>query len=588
MPRRLVFAISLAALLAAVFAAGASGAARFYTPDYGGSDPEKMGAIELGPDGSLTPIPGSPFPAGIAGIGGLIGLSFAPEGSRATTGFLVSGGVQGYSVPGSGIFQYAGDVDPSASVTNTAISPDGRFAFAATREFKGVPREGVRRFILGADGSLNPLEPPAMLPDDVYGLAISPDGRFLFARQGNSVARFALGADGSLTPLGTTPAPGAFLLATSSDGRFLFVFGGSDTTVDVFAIGADGGLAHVGDTVNFGPTSARLFAVAPDDRTLYVAAYNDDAIRAVAIAGDGTPTALPGGLATEEPESVSVSPDGRHLVYYGGDGSTDVIRSASIGANGALTALPFSTPWPTGEAQPLVFQPQPAPVASFATVAAAPGQLSRFDATGSARAARFDWDFGDGTELKDGGPTPTHAYASPGAYRATLTVTDAAGCSARQVYNGQSTVCPGGAATTTAVTIDTLPALNGLKAQPKKFKPKPKGRAKGKFGTTFRYTLSEAADVRFQIERKRIGRLVGTKCKPATAKGKAKKKCPLFKPVGSRTQTAKAGAGKLKWNGILKGKPLPAGSYRATAIATDGAGGRSAAKTVGFRVLPLP
>src|SRR5690242_14835774 len=191
-----------------------------------------MGAIELGDDGSLTPIPGSPFNAGTTGIGGLVGLAFAPEGGRATTGFLVSGGVQGYSVPANGIFQYAGEVDPSASVPITAISPDGRFAFAGTREFKAVPREGVRRFILGADGSLNPLEPPVLLPDDVYGLAITPDSRYLFARQGNSIARFALGGDGSLTPLGDTPAPGAFLLSTSSDGRFLFVLGGGDTTID--------------------------------------------------------------------------------------------------------------------------------------------------------------------------------------------------------------------------------------------------------------------------------------------------------------------------------------------------------------------
>jgi WD40 repeat protein len=578
--RRLCLATLVAAALLAAFSASALGAARFYTPDYGGSDPEEIGATELGNDGSLTPIPGSPFTAGTAGIGGLIGLAFAPEGSRATTGFLVSGGVQGYSVPPSGIFQQAGAVDPSASVTNTAISPDGRFAFAATREFKMVPGEGVRRFILGADGSLSPLEPPALLPDDVYGLAISPDGRFLFARQGNSIARFALGADGSLTPLGTTPAPDAFLLYTSSDGRFLFVLGGGDTTIDVFAIGADGGLAHIGDTVNLGATSARLLAVSPDDRTLYVPAYNDDVIRAVAIAEDGTPTALPGGLATEEPESVSVSPDGRHLVYYGSDGTDEVIRSASIGADRTLTPLPFSTPWPTGEAQPLVFQPQPAPVASFTAKAAAPGQAAQLDATASARAARFDWDFGDGTRLDNGGPTPAHVYSQPGAYKATLTVTDASGCSARQIYNGRSTVCPGGSATTTTVTVDTLPALGNLKAKPKKFKPKPKGKAKGKFGTTFRYRVTEAASVRFTIERK-VRRPI--KCT-------SRKKCLRFrfKRIDRRSQTAKAGANKLKWNGRLKGKPLSAGSYRATVIATDKAGGRSAAKTAGFRILPLP
>ncbi|HYQ79068.1 MAG TPA: PKD domain-containing protein [Solirubrobacterales bacterium] len=572
MSRRLVLALFAAFALLGSVVADASGAARFFTPDYGGSTPEQIGGFELGSNGSLSPIPGSPFTAATPGTGGLIALAFAPEGSRATAGFLVSGGVQGYSVPASGIFQLAGEPDPSASVTNTAISPDGRFAFAATREFKMVPREGVRRFILGADGSLNPLEPPAVLPDDVYGLAITPDGRFLFAQQANSIARFALGADGSLTPLGNTPAPGAYLLSTSSDGRLLFVLGGSDTTIDVFTVGGDGGLTHVGETINFGPSSTRVFAVAPDDRTLYVPLYNDDLIRAVAIAEDGAPTALPGGLATEEPESLSVSPDGRQLVFYGSDGTNDVIRSASIAADRTLTPLPFATPWPTGEAQPLVFQPQPAPVASFTVRPGAPGEQTQFDATGSARAVHFDWDFGDGAVVADGGSAQAHAYARPGAYKVTLSVSDAAGCAAKQIYNGQSTACPGGTATTTSVTVDTLPALSNLKAKPKRFKPKPKGKAKGKFGTTFRYRLTEAASVRFTIERKL----------------KKKGKRARFKRVGFLSRQGKAGANKLKWNGRLKGKPLPAGSYRATVVATDRAGGRSAAKKVGFRVLPLP
>lgn len=584
MSRRLVLVLLVVSTLTAAFAAAAQGAARFYTAGYGS---ENVGGFELGADGSLAALPGSPFPVGTVGGAGVLGLAFAPEGSRATLGFLITGGTQGYAVAANGSFQVTGALAPSASVTNTAITPDGRFAFAATREFMAVPREGIRRFALNADGSLTPLLPNAALPDDVYGIAISPDGRFLFAQQANQIARFAIGGDGSLTPLGMTPAPSAGLLATSADGRFLFVLGTSEkTTVESFAIGADGGLAKA-DSVEVGNTSARNFSVAPDDRHLYVPDKNGDAIRGVAIAPDGSLTAMPGGLPVVDAESAAVSPDGRHLVYYGGDSTTNLVEVAAIAADGSLSPLPSQAPWKTGEAQPLLFQPQPAPVAAFTATAAAPGAPASFNAGASQRAARFDWDFGDGTRLDNGGPNPTHVYAAAGVYPVTLSVSDAAGCSAAQIYDGRSTACPGGSATTATAGVDTLPALGKPKAKPKKFRAKPRGKAKGKFGTTFSYSASEPAGVSFTIERKKPGRLFGGKCKPQTQKNKqGHKKCPLFKRLGPLNQKAKAGANKLKWNGRLKGKPLAPGSYRATALATDGAGGRSAPQTVGFRVLP--
>jgi PKD repeat protein len=37
---------------------------------------------------------------------------------------------------------------------------------------------------------------------------------------------------------------------------------------------------------------------------------------------------------------------------------------------------------------------------------------------------RYDWDFGDGESLDDGGPTPSHTYGAQGDYTATVVVTD--------------------------------------------------------------------------------------------------------------------------------------------------------------------
>lgn len=582
MSRRLSFLILVIALLGTAFFAPAAGAARFYTPDYGSKTPEEIGGFELGPYGALSPIPGSPFPAEEPGLGGLWGLAFSPDGSRAMTGFYFTGGVQAFTVPPSGIFQLAGPAIPTASATSVAISPDGRFAFAPTREFMAKPAEGIRRFAFNADGSLAPLSPSGG-SGEYADVAVTPDGRFLFATRGNAVDRFSLGADGSLTPLGTTPVAGASLLGTSADERFLVVFveGGGDPGVAVLEIGADGSLSQKGTTVTLGPgSSGNLFAVAPSGRFAFIPDYNNNVIRTVAIADDGVPTLLSGGLPTEDPESVAVSPDGRFLVFYRGGGSENELRSAAINPDGSLTDLSLVTPWSTGEPERIVFQPQPTPVARFTARAAAPREAIQFDANASTGAARYDWDFGDQSTFYDEGPTPVHSFLRPGVYTVTLTTYDRNGCGSGHVYNGQSTVCPGGTTTVTTQTIDTLPVLRQVKAKPKKFVAKPKGKAKGKFGTTFRYGVNEPATVRFKIERK-VRRPI--KCT-------RRKACIRFsfKRVGSRSQVAKKGTNKLKWNGKLKGKPLAAGSYRATVVATDKAGGRSAPKTVGFRILPPP
>ncbi|GEM_PF-6061321 len=70
------------------------------------------------------------------------------------------------------------------------------------------------------------------------------------------------------------------------------------------------------------------------------------------------------------------------------------------------------------------------PVASF-TASPTGGQapvIVNFDASASSDSdgtlTRYDWDFGDGTLLEDGGVSPSHSYSQEGSYTVTLTVTD--------------------------------------------------------------------------------------------------------------------------------------------------------------------
>jgi 6-phosphogluconolactonase (cycloisomerase 2 family) len=586
--RRCLVLLASLLLVPLALAGSAAAASRLYMPDY---STDVVAGFDRAANGSLTPLPGSPFATAQPGapIGGLIGFGFTPDGGGAAASYLVGGGAQGLSIGPSGALAPAGPATSTADVTGLAISPDGRFAYAPTREYPpGTPAQGIRVFSIGTDGALTLLS-FATAAEGFGDVAMTPDGRFLFAALygGGSIKRFAVNPNGSLTPLGTTALSGARYLTTSPDGRFLFVGsdGGVAGGVYSLSIGSDGSLTQNGDPALTGAFSVDLFAVAPDGAHLYFPDSNVDQVFTAAIAADGKLSVV-GAFPDTDPEATAVSPDGRFLYTYH-RGAKIGIDTASIGANGLPTPLPLFTPWQSGEAVRLNFQPGPAPVANFTAQAAAPGAAVKFDANASTNAAVYNWDFGDGATLANGGPKPSHVYAKAGKYAVKLSLTDASGCGAAQIYTGQSTTCPGGTATTKTLTLDTLPVLDKLKVAPKKFLPKGTvPNAKGKRGTSFRYKLNENASVSLKIERKLPGRKVGGKCKKMTKANAGRKPCPLFKRLGSRPSKGKTGANKLEFNGKIKGKSLVPGAYRVTAIATDPADGRSAPRYASFQILP--
>lgn len=578
--RRCLVLFALLALVLLALASSASGAPRLYAAEY---SEDLIGGFDVAADGSLTPIAGSPFKVGGSTVGGTIGFGFTPEGSRAAVRYLFKQTAQGLSVSAGGAMAPAGATVLGATAEGLAVSPDGRFAYAGTRTFGGFTAEGIRYLSIGAGGSLTPIGATAGAGE--YGeIAMTPDGRFLFAYSAGGIKRFAVNPDGSLNSLGTTnPGIAARYLTVSPNGRFLFLGDdGGKGGVASFTIGADGSLTQNGEPALTGGTSVELFAVSPDGAYIYMPDEGQNKIVVAAVALDGALTVV-GSMPTPDPEVAAVSPDGRFLYWFHG-GSTEAISVASIGAGGIPTPLPFETPWQMGEPVRLEFQPGPVPVASFTAKAAVPGTAARFNASKSTGAAVYDWDFGDGTILTNGGPSPQHAYGGAGKYAVTLSLTDASGCGAAQIYTGQSTTCPGGTAATKTLTVDTLPVLSRLGVSNKKFVPKGSAGA-GKRGTTFRFRLNEVAKVSIKIERKLAGRKVGGKCKGETPANSGRKKCPLFRRLGSRSLSGKAGANKLKFNGKLKGLPLAPGGYRATAIATDSAKGQSVPRRVRFRVL---
>jgi DNA-binding beta-propeller fold protein YncE len=556
-----------AALVALPAAAGAAGPT-FYISDFG-SSPNAISAFTLDGSGNLAALPGSPFVIGPTGPepDGIESLAFVPEGV-GVVGYDVAGGLQVVGTKADGTLETLSKPYDTAPVNDIAFSPDGNSLYVTTANTT-APKTGIHAYGFGE----NPLE--GIFGSGEYrDVAITPDGRFLYATNSESIQTFAVVGDGSLTPIGKLEVEGPRRLEVSPDGRLLFVE--VQDQVVSYVIGADGSLTPGAFPNAVGDSALSPFAVSPDGTHLYLAGGGASEEVSTFTVGAAGEFHLAGETHETQIGSLAVSPDGRDLFFasFAGQAGVGVMP---IGTDGVPTpGIPVAG-WSSDESEAIVLRPSTTmPVAHFAATAAASGSATTFDASGSSGAARYEWNFGDGTTLIDGGARPSHVYAAPGTYTATLTVFDEAGCSSRFIYFGASAICPADPAAVTTRTIQVAaapsppgqaapaaPVLGPLRSTHKRFALKPAHGSHAKRGTTFRYDLSEPAKVTFTITRH------GAK-----------------KPLGTLVRAEAGGAERTPFSGHLGKVALEPGRYRATAVAVDAAGQRSAPRSVAFRIVP--
>lgn len=402
-------------------------------------------------------------------------FAYTANGRNPVTG-QVFNSVSAYRIDGSGGLVSLGDpvtanVDPDA----LAVAPNGKTLYVVNRG-----TNTLLIFTIGTDGRLSPLGDGAPIPTGATfarGVAMTPDGRLLFVSHGNPLAdnqdfltRFQVHYDGKLTPLGQPVPIGSAggAMGVTPDGRYLYVPCSSSGEVFGFRIESDGSLLQVPGPVTEAPGDPIAASVTPNGKYVYVTTGGlvDSTSRTVSayrVKFDGTLEHIQDAMAGRTPVASTPTPDGRYLYVSNINpepGPEDWHVSAfEIGAGGLLREIAGS-PFLTGGEQPayqsIVVRPNQGPVAAFT---AAPGTPTAFDATASTdpdgRIARYDWDFGDGTVLRDGGPTPVHEYRYPGTYQVRLTVTDNENCSTLFVYNGTSALCNGSpaASVTRGVTV---------------------------------------------------------------------------------------------------------------------------------------
>jgi hypothetical protein len=116
------------------------------------------------------------------------------------------------------------------------------------------------------------------------------------------------------------------------------------------------------------------------------------------------------------------------------------------------------------------------------------------------------------------------------------------------------------------------------------------GRRRAPMGTTFRFTLSEAARVSLRIERSRPGRRVRGSCRRPARLNRGAPRCRRWTAVRTFFRDGAAGANRVRFSGrvLVRGRAraLEPGRYRVRLQALDAAGNRSTPATIGFRVAP--
>lgn len=411
----------------------------------------------IGREGELTPH-GSPMP----GVTQPRGIVFSPSGRFAYVADSGGDAVAGFEVGEDGALTPVEPPVPSGDLPfGIAMAPDGRSLYTAHFNSNDVTAFGV-----GDDGRLRRLGDPVPLGHDIgKGVAVTPDGRFLFVATGtpidpdpDALVRFDIQPDGSLSgPTAATPigVSGSGLVITP-DGRFLYTACQGSDELWGFRIGPDGDLTQLPGTPVIAPDFTEGATVAPDGRRLYVTALggelpDSDGVYAFAIAEDGTLTQLGDRVPTGDGPGAAVStPDGR--IVYVSNFRSDDISVYRVEPTGGLREIPGS-PFPSGGEGPafgaVMVPPNHGPVASFSARPRPAGDPSGFDASTATdddgRIARYEWDFGDGTVLAATTARSSHVYRHPGTYRVRLTVTDDEGCSTRYVSAGQSALCTGSA-----------------------------------------------------------------------------------------------------------------------------------------------
>ncbi|MFD0687824.1 lactonase family protein [Actinomadura fibrosa] len=323
-----------------------------------------VSSLAIGPGGALTPA-GKPV-----STGGQLprGIAVPPNGATA---YVVNSDSDTLSVFRVGV---RGALQPDPRVVQTGdepwgatVSPDGRTLYVTN-----TADATISAYRLGTDGTPTRIGDFRTTSDHPKQTVLSPDGRFLYLvyadvdetaeSPARVITRFAVRADGTLGPGEDVAKVGqaSFGIAISPNGAFVYVTSNLRDEVWGYRRASDGSLAPVPGSPFAAPEAPVGLKVTPDGQHLYVGANDSDTdsppggVLGYTIAADGSLTPAAGSPAPtpghSEVAAVAVAPDGRSV--FAAIRDTSQVSAFAIGAGGALKEAPGS-PFATGGERPL-------------------------------------------------------------------------------------------------------------------------------------------------------------------------------------------------------------------------------------------
>ncbi len=330
-----------------------------------------VSGFSVASNGTLTPVPGSPFATRGTGIvDGALSASnhvtvdnignflFASNtGSNDVSVFSINAGSGTLSLVAGSPFATGGSGGVGISLSST---PDGRFLMAANGG-----SNNLTVFTIAGNGALTPIGgspfPALSFPE---GIKVSPDGKFLAVAEpfSNQVEMFSIASTGSLTSLGAFPGGSVGELAgVDINCAVSLLYGGEynigETIVDGYSIASSGTLTPVPGSP-FIPgvgIDSRVVLLSPDDKTLFVSnggfSAFSNTITVFSAASNGSLSLVAGSPfpmnpGAPNPLGTATSQDGSLL--YVASFFSNSISVFSVASNGALTEVAGS-PFPTGQ-----------------------------------------------------------------------------------------------------------------------------------------------------------------------------------------------------------------------------------------------
>jgi len=368
--------VSLSIAVALALASIPAMAQNIYGPNYAwpnyfvyvaSSTSHDISAYSISPDGSLTPVPGSPFLSGGAGAE-TNGIAIDPQGNCAVASNENNSSIQAFSIDGlSGILSPSGGL-VSAGPPSTLNGPNPG-VFHPKGQFVYVPNEQQAQifgFIENLDCGLTPIPgSPFAVPGGPFtdSVAIEPTGRWLYVTIDNipgGVSGFSINQDtGALTPIIGSPfAAGGDpdALALHPSGRFLYAANYNDNTISGYKINP-----LTGDLTPIAGSPFAMRGSGPDAIVMHPSGkwlYSANDINIVPGVGNtdgfvidqvtGALTLMPGSpflaLAPSNSSSgVAVDPSGAYL-YLANENSNNLSIFSINQANGTPTAILANVP----------------------------------------------------------------------------------------------------------------------------------------------------------------------------------------------------------------------------------------------------